>query len=335
VLARGWATADTVVVPMGEAGAGFAQAVADAAGVEASGGVSAGGLTTVVDTPERLVVSIESDTREPQLGIDRQASTAGFGAALRDAMAASPYHANEIVLDVSANRAHDGGAGLLGALGATADVPLERGVAGLQGVSRVELKPVHRLLDGRRLTLVVPPGQPGLPLLGLRGITSRYGRDQGWHPELLLATDASLQAFTVAAAPGVPEGPDWGACGGLGFAADVLGGRVQTGSAYCAELADLRSLIRGADLLVTGCSVFDFAERGGGVVALIADSGTNQNVPVILIAGEVVIGSREMRAMGIESAYGVRETRADQPTGDVSAGELARTVSRVARSWSW
>jgi glycerate kinase len=110
---------------------------------------------------------------------------------------------------------------------------------------------------------------------------------------------------------------------------------VQTGSAYCAELAGLRNLIRGADLLVTGCSVFDFAERGGGVVALVADAGTTGNVPVILIAGEVVIGSREMRAMGIESAYGVRETRADQPTGDVSAGELARTANRVARSWSW
>ena len=110
--------------------------------------------------------------------------------------------AGTVLTTEQVDRAHDAGAGLLAALGASANVPLDAGVAGLQGVSRVDLKAVGHLLTGRRLTLVVPPGQLGLPLLGLRGITSRFGRDQGWHPELLLATDASLQAFTAAAAPG-------------------------------------------------------------------------------------------------------------------------------------
>lgn len=342
ILAGGWqaddpdhAPSEVEVVPMGEAGAGFTQAVADSVGVEPSGGVSSGGLTTIVDTPERLVIGFEPDTSGPQLGIDREASSAGFGAALRDALAASPYRAPEIVLDVSANRAHDAGAGLLGALGATADVPLDAGVAGVHGVSRVDLKPVRRLLAGRRLTLVVPPVQRGLPLLGLRGITSRFGRDQGWHPELLLATDASLQSFTLAAGPGMPEGPDWGASGGLGFVADLLGGRVITGSEYCAEIGGLQRRVRGSDLLVTGCTVFDFAERGGGVVARVADLGARGNVPVILVAGEVVIGSREMRSMGVESAYGVHESRIDQSADNITADELASTVRRVARSWTW
>ncbi|HEY9292865.1 MAG TPA: glycerate kinase [Microlunatus sp.] len=335
ILAQGWAGADTEVIPIGEAGLGFVQAVADASSAEASGGVSGGGLTTVVDTPERLVVTVESATREPQLGIDRDASSAPIGAALCDALKASPYRAPEIVLDVSANRAHDAGAGLLGELGAAADVPLDGGVAALHGVSRVDLRPVRQLLGRRRLTVVVPPDQLGLPLLGLRGITSRFGRDQGWHPELLLATDASLQSFTAAAAPGRPDTADWGACGGIGFVADALGGRVITGSAYCAELARLPQRVRGSDLLVTGCSTFDFAERGGGVVARIADLGAHANVPVILIAGEVVIGSREMRSMGVESAYAVRESRPDQESREVSVDELAQTVNRVARSWTW
>lgn len=339
ILAGGWQTADrpadVEVVPMGEAGGGFTQAVADSAGAESSGGVSPGGLTTIVDTPERLVIGFEPDTSGAQLGIDRDASSAGYGAALKDALAASPYRAPEIVLDVSANRAHDAGAGLLGSLGATADVPLDAGVAGLHGVSRVDLKPVRRLLAGRRITLVVPPVQRGLPLLGLRGITSRFGREQGWHPELLLATDASLQSFTLAAGPGMPEDADWGACGGLGFVADLLGGRVVTGSEYCAEIGGLQGRVRGSDLLVTGCTVFDFAERGGGVVARVADLGARGNVPVILVAGEVVIGSREMRSMGVESAYGVHESRVDQPLGEITSDELAATVNRVARSWSW
>ena len=335
ILARGWADARTEVIPLGEAGQGFVQAVADASSAEPSGGVSAGGLTTVVDTPERMVVRVEAQTREPLLGIDRDASSAPIGAALKDALQASPYRAPEIVLDVSSNRAHDAGAGLLGALGATADVPLDGGVAALHGVSRVDLRPVRQLLARRRLTVVVAPDQLGLPLLGLRGITSRFGRDQGWHPELLLATDASLQSFTAAVAPGRPDAADWGASGGIGFVADALGGRVVTGSAYCAELGRLSQRVRGADLLVTGCSGFDFAERGGGVVARVVDVGARANVPVILIAGEVVIGSREMRAMGVESAYAVRESRPDQAAGEVSADELSQTVNRVARSWTW
>jgi hypothetical protein len=42
-----------------------------------------------------------------------------------------------------------------------------------------------------------------------------------------------------------------------------------------------------------------------------------------------------MRAMGIESAYGVRESHADAPDGEVTVDELAATVERVARTWTW
>jgi glycerate kinase len=337
ILADAWSDrrARVETIPIGEAGAGFIQAVADAARVEPVAGVSDAGLTTVVDTPERLVVSVESTSQEQPRRIDRDASSYPIGAALADAVRSSRHRAPEVVLDVSANRAHDAGAGLLAALGATGSVPLEQGVAGLHGVSRVELDPVRDLLGGRRVTVVVPSGEEELPLLGLRGITSRFGREQGWHPEMLLATDASLQAFTLAAAPGLPESSDWGACGGLGFTAYALGGRVLTGPAYCAEIAGLAERLPGADLLVTGCSVFDFAERGGGVVASVAAAGTAGNVPVILVAGEVVVGSREMRTMGIESAYGVHESQLDRPTGAIDAEDLAETAGRVARSWSW
>jgi glycerate kinase len=49
----------------------------------------------------------------------------------------------------------------------------------------------------------------------------------------------------------------------------------------------------------------------------------------------VVVGSREMRTMGNESAYGVHESQLDRPTGAIDAEELAETAGRVARSWSW
>jgi glycerate kinase len=66
-----------------------------------------------------------------------------------------------------------------------------------------------------------------------------------------------------------------------------------------------------------------------------AEAASASLSPCIVIAGEVLIGSREMRTIGIEAGYPVRESTIDQPRGDVSQEQLASTARRVARSWSW
>ena len=68
-----------------------------------------------------------------------------------------------------------------------------------------------------------------------------------------------------------------------------------------------------------------------------ASSGIGAATATALVeAGfEVVVGAREMRTMGIEAAYAVRESSLDVPSGAVTADELARTAARVARSWTW
>ena len=156
-----------------------------------------------------------------------------------------------------------------------------------------------------------------------------------WQPELMLRTDAALEAFArLAAGPQATRGGA-GACGGLGFGVLALGGRLSTGPALALSSPIGREALRGLDLVVTGCSAFDFASRGGGVVSAMAEAASHSLSPCIVIAGEVLIGSREMRAMGIEAAYPVRESALDRPSGDVSEEELATTARRVARSWSW
>ena len=66
-----------------------------------------------------------------------------------------------------------------------------------------------------------------------------------------------------------------------------------------------------------------------------AEAAAAALAPCIVIADEVLIGSREMRTMGIEAAYPVRESLLDEPEGEVSEDELAMCARRVARSWSW
>jgi glycerate kinase len=57
-------------------------------------------------------------------------------------------------------------------------------------------------------------------------------------------------------------------------------------------------------------------------------------VPCIALAGKVLVGSREMRALGIESAYAVVDLVGEEQSFTDPAGGLARLAERTARSWS-
>ena len=212
---------------------------------------------------------------------------------------------------------------------------MQRGVAGLDGLSELDLVPAKAPLHGTELVGIVPAAQLSQPLLGLRGITSRAGREAGVDPEQMLRTDATLEAFARLASPAQAAAPGAGACGGLGFAVLALGGQLSTGPALTLASATGQQALQRVELVVTGCSVFDFASRGGGVVASMAEAAAAALAPCIVIAGEMLIGSREMRTLGIEAGYAVRESLIDDPHPEISEEELASTARRVARSWSW
>jgi glycerate 2-kinase len=332
VIASGWLPAAEVsVLPIGEAGGGFVAAYADLIGVTTSSRVTDDIIMTTGQGPDTAVVQVHGPNRGS--GIPYGQSSRPIG----DVIAGLLRHRapSQILVDLAGLWVHDAGAGLLAALGATADRPLDRGVAGLTGLGELDLAPARALLGDTELVGVVPAAQVGQPLLGLRGITSLAGREANAEPEIMLRTDAALEAFARLSSPTHAAAPGAGACGGLGFAVLALGGQLSTGPALALASAASQQGLRGVDLVVTGCSVFDFASRGGGVVAAMAEAAAAILAPCIVIAGEVLIGSREMRTMGIEAAYPVREPLLDDPRGEVSDDELAMTARRVARSWSW
>ena len=333
VIAAGWPpSAEVSVVPIGDAGAGFAAAYADLAGLTTSTRLSDGLIVTTGQGPGIGLVQVLGSAGG--LGIPSHESSRPSGEALAAMVNCEP-RPRRILIDLAGLRVHDGGAGLLAALGAVADRPLDQGVEGLNGLSQLDLAPARALLGETELVGVVPAAQLDQPLLGLRGITARVGREASVSPELMLRTDAALETFAKLASSTHSATPGAGACGGLGFAVLALGGRLSTGPALALASSEAKTGLRAVDLVVTGCSVFDFASRGGGVVAAMAEAASAALSPCIVIAGEVVIGSREMRTMGIEAAYAVRESVLDDPRGNVSEEELAMTAARVARSWTW
>ena len=57
-------------------------------------------------------------------------------------------------------------------------------------------------------------------------------------------------------------------------------------------------------------------------------------LPALALAGQVLIGSREMRAVGIESAYSVVDLVGEDASFADPAGSLAALAERTARTWS-
>jgi glycerate kinase len=331
-IATGWLPGDEVsVLPIGEAGGGFVAAYADLVGATTSTRVTDDVTVASAIGPNATAVHVLGTSRP--FGIPYEQSSRPIGEAIAALLGNNrPAH---ILVDLADVWVHDAGAGMLAALGATADRPLDRGVKGLNGLSELDLVPARARMRGTELVGLVPAGQLDQQLLGLRGITARAGQVASAGPELMLRTDATLEAFARLAAPNHAAAPGAGACGGLGFAVLALGGRLTTGPAFALASPQGQQALRRVDLVVTGCSVFDFASRGGGVVAAMVEAASSVLSPCIVIAGEVLIGSREMRAMGIEAAYAVRESALDVPPGKVDEKELASAAWRVARSWSW
>jgi glycerate 2-kinase len=80
---------------------------------------------------------------------------------------------------------------------------------------------------------------------------------------------------------------------------------------------------------------FDWEALTGGVVAGVSALGLDAGVPVILVAGQVLVGRRECLTLGLSGTYPVTERPADLEAAltDPVAALRARTA-RVARTWS-
>lgn len=252
-----------------------------------------------------------------------QASSYGVGELVSAAVDAG---AGTVVVGLGGSGTTDGGAGLLAALGASADRPLDAGPEALAGITSVTLPAV-----GVRL---VAASDVDNPLTGLFGAAKTFGPQKGLAEDRLPVVDGWLEELALAVGRRTALEKGAGAAGGLGFALLALGGTREPGIALVADAVRLAERARAADLVLTGEGAFDFSSRSGKVpygVAAIAESALR---PCVALAGQVLVGSREMRALGVESAYALVDLVGEERAFADPAGSLAELAARVARTWS-
>lgn len=341
-MAVGWAhrAPDDVLVqvPMSDGGPGFldvlhtalggelhAVTVSDPYGEPASAAVLRVGDTAYIESAQAVGLHLtEPDRRDPERG-----TTVGLGDLLGQAVDTG---AARVVVGLGGSATNDAGAGLLAALGATAEGgPLDAGPSGLAAVSSVSLDAARSRLEGVELVLASDVDNP---LLGINGATKIYGPQKGLREERLVTVDGWLQGFADATDRKVAAQKGTGAAGGLGFAMLLLGGTRRPGVSLVSEAVGLPGKVRGADLVVTGEGAFDFSSRSGKVPYGVAEVAAEHLVPCIVLAGQVLVGSREMRALGVESAYSLVDLVGEERALGAPAEALSELANRAARTWS-
>lgn len=162
----------------------------------------------------------------------------------------------------------------------------------------------------------------------------RRGRD------LVLASDVDDALDPALAAPpgataALTRQPGAGAGGGLGLGLLLLGARREPGAQVAVDAAGLGDAVAGADLVVTGEGSFDRRSLRGSVAVAVTRTAQRAGVPVVVLAGQVLAGRRELQAIGVDAAYPVARSAPELSAAlDDPAGTLAARAERVARTWS-
>ncbi|MGL5823299.1 MAG: glycerate kinase family protein [Nocardioides sp.] len=333
---RRWAPDDGLdLAPMADGGPGFVDVLHAALGGELAAVTVSGPLGEPV-AAEFLMVDDTAYVESAQacgLHLTRGegaevASSAGLGELILTAVDAG---ASTVTVGLGGSATTDGGAGLLAALGATADRDLRSGPSGLSGITTADIEPARQRVAGVSL---VAASDVASPLAGLVGAAKTFGAQKGIAEERLPAVDAALESLAQAVDRRLSLAAGAGAAGGIGFALLALGAALEPGVRLVANAVGLARRAAAADLVVTGEGAFDFSSRSGKVPYGVAEVASSAVRPCIALAGRVLVGSREMRALGIESAYSLVDVIGEDQAMSEPAAALAELAERVARTWS-
>ena len=275
-----------------------------------------------------------------------RSSSLGLGLLIAAALAAG---ARRVVVGLGGVATNDGGAGMLAGLAQGLELPgadglvavLAGGGEQLRGVTAAQVGALSGLRERLADIDLVAASDLDVTLLGFKGTSSLYAAQKGATPEQAQELDLAISDFARAAleSTGMPErlvaDPGSGAAGGLGFGLSLLGARREPGASAVAEAVGLPDRLAWAEVVITGEGTLDWQSLRGKVVTAVAKLAQEVAVPTVAVAGQVLVGRRELLTVGVESAYPVARTAAEITRSLAEpAARLADRAERVARTWS-
>ncbi|KZS55408.1 hypothetical protein A4G26_03150 [Mycobacterium kansasii] len=301
VIATGWTRSrpnDTfIVAPQSDGGPGFIEVLQSRFGesrllrvsgpldtdVDAAWMFDQASATAYLECAQACGLSLLSGPPTTETALT--AHSRGVGQLIAAALAAG---ARRIVVGLGGSACTDGGYGMITELGG-----LDAARRRLAGVELIAASDVE------------------YPLVGPWGAARVFAPQKGADAATVAALEARLEAWAVeldaAAGRAVSAEPGAGAAGGSGAGLLALGGRCESGAAIIAEHTHLADDLAEAQLIITGEGKFDEQSLHGKVVGEIAAAARPLGIPVIVLAGQVVLDKSTIRSSGIMSALSIAD----------------------------
>ena len=298
-LRRVWPDADLRLCPMADGGEGTLDAVLSRGGRRSTDRVSdvSGKPLTVaygsIGEPATAVLEVAqvvglTDPAVATIDVEHR-TTLGVGELIRHRLDAG---VRRFMIGLGGSSTNDGGAGLLAALGLSltdargqAIAPTPAGLAALAAVDASGLDP--RLADAE----IIVMSDVNNPLTGDRGATAIFGPQKGASRERIAEIDRRIANFASLAERALnrraQDEPGAGAAGGLGFALQLIGGKMRSGAEVVADLVGLDAALDGAGWAITGEGRSDAQTALGKTPLIVALRAAAQQIPVSLISGSI------------------------------------------------
>jgi glycerate 2-kinase len=300
-IAAGWnrvRPGDRITVaPQSDGGPGFVDVLASQLGerrqlqvhgplsedVSAEWVLDAASQTAYLECAQACGLAVLGGSPTPQTAL--AADSRGVGQLIAAALDAG---AARIVVGLGGSASTDGGRGLIEELGG--------------------LLTARRRLAGVHLTAAC---DVEYPLVGPWGAARVFGPQKGADPATVAALEDRLVRWAgeVDAAAGRPVSAESGAgaAGGIGAALLALGGRCVSGASIVAEHTGLADQLATADLLITGEGKFDEQSLRGKVIGALAAAARPAQVPVVVLAGQVMLDEAAFQSAGVLGAASVSD----------------------------
>ena len=287
-----------------------------------------GKVTAVIETAQASGLA----DMEPTPANSLRAHSYGCGQLIAAALDAG---ATEIVLGLGGSAMTDGGSGALRALGlkpldsAGNVVPLGGGA--LADVVALDASGVDPRLSATTFRIAVDVRNP---LYGPTGAAHVFGPQKGADQDAVEMLDAGLRnwASVLREATGRDVNvPGAGAAGGfpasfLAFTSATLEG----GFALVAGLTGLADQLGQADLVITGEGSMDSQSLTGKAPIALADAARDRGIPVIVVAGRILVTFEELAGHGVEAAAQLLDVASSPEDAVANAGKyLAWVTSQV------
>ena len=311
--------AEYCLVPMADGGEGTVEAlvavtdgktvhtqVTGPAGnqVEAHYGLLGDGKTAVIEMASASGLHhVAQDDRDPSLATSR-----GTGELIRHALDAGVRH---IIVGLGGSATNDAGMGMLASLGVkltdAQGNAISDGGAALINLQNIDVTELHPAMAECTFEVACDVDNP---LLGERGATAIFGPQKGADKQALTSLEKALTHLAdVLVANGFSDQRNTsgaGAAGGMGFGMmTFMKASFRPGIEIVVEATNLKDIVKGADLVITGEGRLDSQTIFGKTPIGVAKTAKLYNIPVIGIAGSLSADVAVVCDHGIDAVFSI------------------------------